>query len=156
MDFEINDLCKYVTWNMGIECAIVATAPSMDGYASSGAAMITKGMKVTYTTHPPKYIVADIDYIKHAPMNMIQSGYGDIIGKYSCLNDWCLGRAVNGEELCEYIYDLTYSTTASVAEITVTVFRPASRSPVTISYGLIFSTVSPKKSILTGLSPFTG
>ena len=49
----INDLCKYVTWKKGLECAIVATAPSMDGFASSGAAMITDGMKVTYTTHPP-------------------------------------------------------------------------------------------------------
>ena len=40
-------------------------------------------------------------------MDMIQAGYGDIIGKYSALNDWKLGHAVNDEYLCPFIYDLT-------------------------------------------------
>ena len=43
----INDLCKYIAWKQGLDSGIVATAPSMDGYASSGAAMIIGGMKVT-------------------------------------------------------------------------------------------------------------
>ena len=36
----IQDLCKYVSHVNSIPYYIVATAPSMDGYASSGAAMI--------------------------------------------------------------------------------------------------------------------
>ena len=43
----IQDLCKYISFESGIPYIIVATAPSMDGYASNGAAMITGGMKVT-------------------------------------------------------------------------------------------------------------
>ena len=78
----INDLCKYVSWKRGLDCGIVATAPSMDGYASSGAAMIVGGMKVTYTAHPPCFILADVDIVKNAPLDMIRAGYGDIIGKY--------------------------------------------------------------------------
>ena len=70
----INDLCKYTAWKQGLDCGIVATAPSMDGYASSGAAMIIGGMKVTYTAQPPKYILADIDIVRNAPMDMIRSG----------------------------------------------------------------------------------
>lgn len=34
----INDLCKHGSWRRGLPYVIVATAPSMDGYASSGAA----------------------------------------------------------------------------------------------------------------------
>ena len=113
----INDICKYVSFKNGLPYYIVATAPSMDGYASKGAAMLFGGMKITTNASVPKAIIADTSVIKDAPLEMLQAGYGDIIGKYSCLNDWCLGRAVNGEELCEYIYDLTYSTTASVAEM---------------------------------------
>lgn len=41
-------------------------------------------------------------------MEMIKAGYGDIIGKYSALNDWELSRAVNDEYFCQYIYDTTY------------------------------------------------
>lgn len=41
-------------------------------------------------------------------MDMIQAGYGDIVGKYSALNDWRLSQIVNGEYFCQEIYDLTF------------------------------------------------
>ncbi len=104
----IQDLCKYVSFNSGIPYYVVATAPSMDGYASSGAAMITSGMKVTYSAKVPNAIIADSDVLCTAPLEMIKAGYGDIIGKYSALNDWKLGAIVNGEYFCQYIYDLTF------------------------------------------------
>ena len=104
----IQDLCKYVSHESGIPYMVVATAPSMDGYASTGAAMITGGMKVTYPAGVPKAIVADPAVLANAPIEMIKAGYGDIIGKYSALNDWKLSRAVNGEYFCQYIYDTTY------------------------------------------------
>ncbi|MBR5288817.1 MAG: sn-glycerol-1-phosphate dehydrogenase [Clostridia bacterium] len=103
----IQDICKYVSFERKLPYFIVATAPSMDGYASVGAAMIMGGMKVTYSAHVPKVIIGDIDVLKDAPMEMIQSGYGDILGKYSCLNDWKLARVVRGEYFCQYVYDLT-------------------------------------------------
>lgn len=103
----IQDLCKYVSHFNGIPYYIVATAPSMDGYTSSGAAMILGGMKVTVSAGVPAAIVADTDVLKNAPMDMIQAGYGDIVGKYSALNDWRLSRIVNDEYFCQEIYDLT-------------------------------------------------
>jgi len=102
----IQDLCKYVSFYSGIPYYIVATAPSMDGYASTGAAMITGGMKVTYSAKVPEAILADTEILKDAPFEMIQAGYGDIVGKYSALNDWKLSHAVNGEYLCRSIYDM--------------------------------------------------
>ena len=104
----IQDLCKYVSFFAHLPYMIVATAPSMDGYASNGAAMILGGMKETVSAHLPRAIIADVDVLKNAPMEMIKAGYGDIIGKYSALNDWKLSRAVNGEYFCQYIYDVTY------------------------------------------------
>ncbi|MBR5231366.1 MAG: sn-glycerol-1-phosphate dehydrogenase [Clostridia bacterium] len=110
----INDICKYVSFNHRMEYAIVATAPSMDGFASSGAAMIMGGMKITYTTHAPTYIIADVDVVKNAPLDMIRSGYGDIIGKYSSLNDWKLAALINQEHFCPEIYQLVLDVTNEI------------------------------------------
>lgn len=104
----IQDLCKYVSFFAQIPYMIVATAPSMDGYASSGAAMILKGMKETVSAGLPRAIIADTDVLKNAPLDMIKAGYGDIIGKFSALCDWKLSAALNGEYFCQYIYDTTY------------------------------------------------
>ena len=104
----INDLCKHVSFEAGLPYYIVATAPSMDGYASKGSALILDGMKGTLNANVPKAILADVNMLKDAPFEMIQAGYGDIIGKYSCLNDWKLSHLVNGEYLCEFVMNATY------------------------------------------------
>lgn len=104
----IQDLCKYVSFQRNLPYDIVATAPSMDGYASKGAAMIFGNMKITETAHVPRSIVGDVDILRQAPLDMLRSGYGDILGKFSCLNDWKLGRIVNGEYVCQHVYDMTW------------------------------------------------
>lgn len=113
----INDLCKYVSYQHTLPQYIVATAPSMDGYASVGSALILKGMKVTVNCLPPKAILADTRILKDAPFEMIRSGYGDIIGKYSCLNDWKLSVVIRGEYFCQKVYDLVYHTVETVRSL---------------------------------------
>ena len=115
----IQDLCKYVSHFAKIPYIVVATAPSMDGYASDGAAMILHGMKETVKAGLPRAIVCDIDILKNAPLDMIKAGYGDIIGKFSALCDWRLANIVNGEYLCEFVY----STTESMVEKTLSVVK---------------------------------
>ena len=89
----------------------------MDGYASTGAAMILGGMKVTVSAGVPDAIIADTDVLKDAPMEMLQAGYGDIVGKYSCLNDWKLSALINNEYFCQEVYDLTYETAEKVKKL---------------------------------------
>lgn len=111
----INDLCKYVSFKKDLPYYIVATAPSMDGYVSVGAALILGGMKVTLNARPPKAVIADTKVLKDAPMDMLRAGYGDIIGKFSCLNDWKLSRVINGEYFCQAVYDLTMECAKNVS-----------------------------------------
>ena len=113
----INDLCKYVSFKNDLPYYIIATAPSMDGYASVGAALILEGMKITLNARPPKAIIADTAVLAKAPIDMIRAGYGDIIGKYSCLNDWRLSALINGEYFCQKVYDLTYSCAEKVKSL---------------------------------------
>ena len=113
----INDLCKIVSFRNKLPYYIVATAPSMDGYASKGSALILDGMKVTLNANVPKAIIADVKVLANAPFEMIQAGYGDIIGKYSCLNDWRLSALVNSEYLCPFVMNATYETVEKTVKL---------------------------------------
>lgn len=133
----IQDLCKYVSFFNKIPYIIVATAPSMDGYASNGAAMITDGMKVTYPAGLPLAIIADTEVIRNAPIEMLKAGYGDIIGKFSALNDWKLSRCVNGEYFCDYIYDLTYQQIQRTLDLADSILKRDEESIRTLMEALV-------------------
>lgn len=99
----INDLAKFASYKMGLPYIIVATAPSMDGYASDGAALIVDNVKVSYPSQNAKAIIGDVDVLKHAPMKMIAAGLGDMLGKYSALRDWKLGAIIEDEYYCNVV-----------------------------------------------------
>ena len=96
----LNDVTKYVSGRTGIPYVIAATAPSMDGYASTVAPTILDGFKTTLPAVYPAAIVADVDILKDAPMPMLTAGFGDIIGKFTSLADWRLSHQLNGEYYC--------------------------------------------------------
>lgn len=96
----LNDVTKYISARTGIPYVIAATAPSMDGYASTVAPTILDGFKTTLPAVYPAAIVADVDILKDAPMLMLTAGFGDIIGKFTSLADWRLSHQLNGEYYC--------------------------------------------------------
>ncbi len=79
---------------MKLPYIIIATAPSVDGFASDCAPLIVKNMRVTYEAKVPNAIIGDITILKDAPMDMIAAGVGDILGKYTCLVDWKLANMI--------------------------------------------------------------
>lgn len=97
----INDTARLLSARTGIPYVIAATAPSMDGYASTVSPMILEGHKITKPAVYPTAIVADISIMKDAPAEMLTAGFGDIIGKYTALADWKLARDLKGEYYCE-------------------------------------------------------
>lgn len=93
----LNDMAKSVATRAGIPSGVLPTAASMDGYCSAGAALMRGGFKVTDTVNPPAHVLVDADVIKTAPREMTAAGFGDIVGKYTCLADWQLSHLINGE-----------------------------------------------------------
>lgn len=115
----INDLCKFISYTVKINYFIIATAPSMDGYASDGAALIVDNLKVTYEkVGRPKAIVADTNILKNAPMHLITAGIGDIFGKYICLTDWHMAHFVTGEYYCQDLVDIMNKAVIAVTNAT--------------------------------------
>lgn len=103
----LNDLGKYVGSKLGIKNSTLATAPSMDGYISTVAAIMTEGKKVTLPAQSPNDVLVDADILADAPSHMIGAGIGDIIGKYNSLLDWKLAYYKNGELINNESIELT-------------------------------------------------
>lgn len=102
----INDLGKFVSFQLGRPCLLVATAASMDGFASPVAALFTDRLKTTYPAHAPVAILADTGVLCAAPPEMLCAGFGDLLGKYTCLCDWKLAALVTGEYYCDTVEGL--------------------------------------------------
>lgn len=135
----INDLCKFAAARLGIEYIIVATAPSMDGYASNVSPLIIKNTKTTYEAVLPKAILADTDILKKAPKDMILAGVGDVLGKYLCLMDWNLSNIVNGEYHCSYVEKLVQASIQKVMEGAEQLKSGSGESIASVMEGLLLS-----------------
>jgi len=102
----INDICTFVGARVGCPSAIVGTAPSMDGYASLGSAMLLGGVKVTPPTQCPVAIFCDIDILAAAPILLTAAGLGDMLGKITALADWRLAHLLVEEPMPEEIVSI--------------------------------------------------
>ena len=102
----INDICKILSSRAKVPYIIVATAPSMDGYASASSSMELNGLKVSLPTKCPDVIIGDTDILKNAPIRMLQAGLGDMLAKYISIAEWRISHEVNGEYYCERVADL--------------------------------------------------
>ena len=86
---------------------IVATAPSMDGYASTSSSMCRDGLKVSLSSKSADVIIGDTDILKTAPLKMMISGLGDMLAKYVSICEWRISNLITGEYYCEQIAELT-------------------------------------------------
>lgn len=102
----INDCAKILASTAKLPYIIVATAPSMDGYASASSSMERDGVKISLDTKCPDVIIGDTDILCKAPMNMLLAGLGDILAKYTALCDWRIAHIITGEYYCESVAEL--------------------------------------------------
>ncbi len=86
----MNDSVKFVSSRTHVPYIIVCTAPSMDGYVADGAPIIKAGVKLSPLATLAYGVVGDTDIMKDAPMDLIQAGFGDVVGKITALADWDL------------------------------------------------------------------
>jgi glycerol-1-phosphate dehydrogenase [NAD(P)+] len=101
----ITDITRFVSHRTKTSFISLPTAPSVDGFTSIGAPLVIGGLKKTVISHPPRAVFADLDVLGAAPQEMIASGFGDMLGKYTSLADWKLGHLLWGEPYDEHIYN---------------------------------------------------
>jgi len=96
----ITDVVRYAAHLEDSDFVSVATAASMDGYASSVAAMEFGGVKVTYPARAPLAIFAEPAVLAAAPSELTRSGLGDLLGKATARVDWLASHLLYGEAFC--------------------------------------------------------
>lgn len=99
----INDLSKILANVTKNPYIIVATAPSMDGYASKTSSMSMDGLKVSLPSKCANVIIGDIDILKTAPNKMLVSGLGDMLAKYISICEWRISNLITNEYYCEEV-----------------------------------------------------
>ena len=102
----INDIGKIVAHVSGKRYVVVATAPSMDGYASASSSMSIAGLKVSLPSKCADIIVGDTDILCEAPIEMMRAGLGDMLAKYVAICEWRISNLINGEEYLEDVADM--------------------------------------------------
>ena len=126
---SIHDMCRFFSYQMNVPYAIVATAAPMDGFASSGAALMVDNIKQTIPAQTPLFIIGDTDILCGAPARMISAGLGDLLGKFTCLNDWRISKIVNDEYYCDTVVNLVKDCIENVLK---NADKAASRDPKVI------------------------
>ena len=136
---SVNDICRMVSYRLGIEYGILGTAPSMDGFASVVAPLIVGNRKIIYTCSIARHIIIDLNIAAAAPKELLMAGVGDMIGKYIAILDWELSKMMTGEYYCEKVANMVIGATKTCIESSKKLF---SREPQTIKStvdGLILS-----------------
>lgn len=113
----INDLVKMASHRAGIPYAVVATAPSMNGYTSAIAALLENGVKTTLPCTPPAAVLADIDLLAAAPYRMLTAGFGDLLSKPVSQADWLLAHHLADAPYASQAAQLIEASAALIEDI---------------------------------------
>ncbi len=102
----INDLVKWASFQRKKPYIVVATAASMNGYASANVAATIDGLKVLLYAEAPKAVLVKPEVILDAPFEMTTSGLGDVLAKPVSSADWKLNKILFQDYYCEFSVDL--------------------------------------------------
>ena len=97
----ITDICKHASYMFSKEenCGplrffVVQTANTVTAFTSNIAVLLKDGVKRTYPSRYPDYVISDTDILKNAPFELTQAGVGDFIARYVSYPDWYIGYKV--------------------------------------------------------------
>ena len=135
----IHDLTRYTAFKLNIPFLSVPTAASVDGFASTVAAMTFKGFKVTIPAKAPLAIFADTAIISRAPRYLTAAGVGDLLAKFTALVDWKISHLLTGEYLCDKIVTITEEALQTLLNVIDDLALQKEEAFEPLMYGLILS-----------------
>ncbi len=138
----VNDLGKILSGISGKPYMIVATAPSMDGYASATSSMTRDGLKISLPSKSADIIVGDTDILCQAPMHMMKAGLGDMLAKYVSICEWRIANLLLGEYYCEEVAQLIRSALSSCTDNAAGLLRREEAAVQAVFEGLVIGGVA--------------
>ena len=136
---SITDMTRFSSYKLGLPCYTVATGAPMDGFAASIGILNVNNIKKTMPAHCTEVIIGDTDILSTAPYRMTVAGFGDLIGKLTCLNDWELARIIYQEHYCPKIAELVKTCVNDVLSKTEEIRRKEPSALGDVMRGLVLS-----------------
>ncbi len=96
----VSDLTKWLCSDRGLPYVAVATAASMNGYASDNIAPTIRGVKKLLHGTGPRAVLTTPEILREAPTEMTAAGLGDVIAKTVSGCDWRVNQILFGEYYC--------------------------------------------------------
>lgn len=137
-----NDICRYSSYRQNKRFAIFATAPSMDGFASDSAPIITNGFKESKQARQPEIIIADTKILADAPVILKGAGFGDMVAKYIGLVDWKISHILSGEYYCPQVALLTKKGVDGIVALADKVTQKDEKTAGKIFESLVFTGIA--------------
>ncbi|MBE6958964.1 MAG: sn-glycerol-1-phosphate dehydrogenase [Ruminococcaceae bacterium] len=138
----INDIGKILANMTKSPYIIVATAPSMDGYASATSSMEVDGLKVSLPSKCADGVIGDTDILKNAPRRMQISGLGDMLAKYVSICEWRISHLITGEYYCEEVASLIRNAVKKCTEHAAGLLQGDEKAVAAVFEGLILGGVA--------------
>ena len=138
----INDLGKILAKTSGHPYIIVATAPSMDGYASGSSSVERDGLKISLPSKCANAVIGDLNILKNAPMRMLVSGIGDMLAKYVSICEWRISHVITGEYYCEEVASLIRTAVQKCAQNAAGLLKRDEAAVAAVFEGLILGGVA--------------
>ncbi len=102
----ISDFGKMLADERKVASICVATAGSMNGYASANVALTVGGLKTLLHSNAAAAVLARPDDIANAPYEMTVAGLGDVLAKPVSSADWRMNHLLFGDYYCQRSVDL--------------------------------------------------
>jgi len=87
---KVIDSSKYIAFLLQLPVIAIPTSVSNDGFASPGASLYVSGKRRSLKARIPYGVVIDTEIISKSPVDFTISGIGDLISKYTAIQDWKL------------------------------------------------------------------
>ena len=140
----VNDTGKLLAALSGKPYLIVATAPSMDGFASATSSMDRDGLKVSLDSTAAWAVVGDTDILAQAPGRMLQAGVGDMLAKYISLAEWNMARLLVDEYYCPTVAALVENALKKVTDASEGLIRRDPDAVGAVMEGLVIAGMAMK------------
>jgi glycerol-1-phosphate dehydrogenase [NAD(P)+] len=124
----LNDITKRASAELDRPYMVVATAPSVDGYTSYGAAVSIGGFKQTLPCAAPLVVLADTQILCEAPLEMIASGFGDCMAKFTAGMDWILADLLGVQAIRDDVWTMVQKPLRQVYQQHTNIAKRESRA----------------------------
>jgi glycerol-1-phosphate dehydrogenase [NAD(P)+] len=136
---SLNDICRVTAYGLKKRFCIFATAPSMDGFASDTAPIVTNNFKVSWKAEQPEIILADTKILAKSPVELKAAGFGDMVAKYVGILDWRIANLLTDEYYCPKVAAITMKGLEKVVSLADRVTLEDEETAGGIMEGLVLS-----------------